>query len=296
MLTEEMLQQVRRIHLQAKKLVQSRLSGDYRSIFKGSGLIFDEVREYQPGDDVRTIDWNVTARMNQPFIKRFSEEREQTLCIVVDVSTSHDFGSRVRTKRTVAAEMAAVLALSAMANNDQVGLILGSTDLELFLQPGRGHSHMLRLVREILFFQPKHPGGSLANLLANTHRLLPKRAIVVLFSDFIDQHYQKELRIAAHRHDLIAVRITDPLEQQLPTIGWCTLRDAETQQQVVLNLSDRQVQAEILRSIQKISENTSNSCRTVGVDLLEVSTTDDHFAKLVDLFARREQRIRKHRQ
>src|SRR5438067_12901007 len=213
MLPREILRQVRRLQLKARRAVEDLLGGEYHSVFKGAGIAFDEVRAYQPGDDVRAIDWNVTARMGHPFIKRFIEERELTVLLLVDVSGSNQFGSRGRLKREVAAELAAVLAFSAVSNNDRVGLVQFTDRVERFVPPGKGTRHVLRIIRDVLFFQPAHRRTSLQEGLNFLNRVLHRRTIVFLLSDFLDQGYEKALKRTGRRHDLIAVRLTDPREE-----------------------------------------------------------------------------------
>src|SRR3954469_6015410 len=217
MLPADVLRQVRRLHLRARRGVQTLLGGEYRSAFKGAGLSFEEVREYQPGDDVRTIDWNVTARVGHPFIKRFVEERELTLLLVVDVSASTRFGTGVLTKRAAAAELAALLALCAVSNNDRVGLLAFTSEVERFVPPNKGPRHVLRLLRDILAFEPKKTGTDLAAALDYVVKVQRRRAIVFAISDFLGADYDRAFRRAARKHDLIAVRTSDPRERDWPT-------------------------------------------------------------------------------
>src|SRR3954464_6231593 len=212
MLPQEVLRQIRRLQLRARRAVEDVLGGEYHSVFKGTGVVFEEVREYQAGDDIRAIDWNVTARMGHPFVKRFIEEREQTVLLAVDCSGSHRFGTRLQQKREVAAELAAVLAFSAISNNDRVGLVQFTDRVERFVPPGKGTRHVLRLIRDILFFTPEHSGTSLRDGLDFLNRVQRRRAVVFLFSDFLDQGFERAYKRAGRRHDLVAVRITDPRE------------------------------------------------------------------------------------
>src|SRR5262245_28798119 len=221
MIPREILKKIRQIEIRTRRLVSETLAGQYHSVFKGQGMNFDEVREYQPGDEVRTIDWNVTARMNHPFIKKFVEERELTLMLVVDVSGSGLFGSRGQSKRELAAEIASVLAFSAIRNNDKVGLLLFTDEVEKFVPPRKGRGHVLRVIREVLFFEPKRRGTDLVNALEFMGRVLPHRAIAVVVSDFISpgggalpKPAQTALRMANRRHDVVAVQITDRYETE----------------------------------------------------------------------------------
>src|SRR5437016_11086031 len=207
MLPREVLRQIRRLQLKARRAVEDLLGGEYHSVFKGSGLAFEEVREYQPGDDIRTIDWNVTARMGHPFIKRYIEERELTVMLVVDCSGSHQFGTQLQQKREVSAELAAVLAFSAINNNDKVGLIAFTDRIERFVPPRKGSRHVLRLIRDVLFFQPTHRGTNLAEALSYLNRILHRRSIIFLLSDFLDQGFEQALKRTARHHDLIAMHI-----------------------------------------------------------------------------------------
>src|SRR5580765_1692978 len=210
MLPRELLRQVRRLQLRARRAVEDLLGGEYHSVFKGAGIAFEEVREYQPGDDIRAIDWNVTARMGHPFIKRFVEERELTVMLAVDASASQAFGTRLQQKREVAAELAAVLAFSAITNNDRVGMLHFTDRVEKIVPPRKGIRHVLRLIREVLFFQPESKGTCISEALRVANRILHRRAIVFLLSDFVDQDYEQALRNTGQRHDLIAVPINDP--------------------------------------------------------------------------------------
>src|SRR6202165_1670653 len=235
MLPREVLRQIRRLQLRARRAVEDMLGGEYHSVFKGAGVAFEEVREYQPGDDIRAIDWNVTARMGHPFIKRFIEERELTVLLVVDESGSQQFGTRLQQKREVAAELAAVLAFSAISNNDRVGLVQFTDRVERFVPPRKGTRHVLRLIRDVLFFQPQRRGTSLREGLDYLNRVLHRRAIIFLLSDFLDRDFEGALKRTGRRHDLIAVRISDPREEELPAVGLLELEDAETGERLLLD-------------------------------------------------------------
>jgi uncharacterized protein (DUF58 family) len=230
--------QIRRLQIRARRAVEDLLGGEYRSVFKGVGIAFEEVREYQPGDDIRSIDWNVTARMGHPFVKRFIEERELTVMLLVDCSRSLMFGTQAQEKRDVAAELAALLAFCAIASNDKVGLIACSDRVEKFVPPRKGTRHALRLIRDILFFQPRHGGTDLRAGLDFLNRFLRRRAIVFLLSDFLDQDFDKSLKRTGKRHDLIALQITDPREHSLPPLGLMEIEDAETGQRLLVDTDD----------------------------------------------------------
>jgi uncharacterized protein (DUF58 family) len=293
MLPRDVLRQIRRLQLRARRAVEDLLGGEYHSVFKGTGMVFEEVREYQPGDDVRTIDWNVTARMGHPFIKRYVEERELTVVLLIDWSASHLFGTARQQKREVAAELAAVLAFSAVSNNDKVGLI-GFTDrVERFVPPRKGTRHVLRLIREALYYQPSRPGTSLREGLNFLNRILHRRAIVFLLSDFLDRGYEQVFKRTGRRHDLIAVHLTDPREEELPAVGLLELEDAETGRRVLLDTSNRQVRADFAAAAQGRREAVGQLARAAHVDLLEVSTDGGHLEALVHFFQQRERRLRK---
>jgi len=226
--TKALLKKVRKIEIKTRRLSDHVFGGEYHSTFKGRGMTFSEVRQYQFGDDVRAIDWNVTARYNEPFVKVFEEERELTLMLLVDVSGSEAFGTQTQFKREILTEIAATLAFSALQNNDKVGLVLFSDQVELFIPPKKGRSHILRIIRELLEFKPQSLKTHIGNALEFLSGVLKKKAIVFMLSDFIDQGYEKTLRIAAKKHDLTGIRVFDPVETKLPNLGIVPIRDAET--------------------------------------------------------------------
>ena len=243
MLPPDVVRQLRRVRIRARRAVDSLASGKYRSIFRGSGLAFEEVREYQPGDDVRTIDWNVTARMGHPFIKRHIEEREQTVFLLLDLSGSQQTGAGPRSKREALAELAAVLALGAVRDQDRVGLILFTDRVEVCLRPSKSNRHALRLVRDILFHQPREKGTSIRTALEFVARIQRRRAVLFLFSDFIDSGFERALRGVARRHDCIAVRVSDPLEHELPRAGLVQFTDPESGSSTLVDTSSAKVRA-----------------------------------------------------
>ena len=293
MLPHEILRQIRRLQLKARRAVENLLGGEYHSVFKGTGIAFEEVREYQPGDDIRSIDWNVTARMGHPFVKRFIEERELTVMLVVDCSGSLRFGSRHQQKREVAAELGAVLAFSAVSNNDRVGLIQLTDRVEHFVPPRKGTRHVLRLIRDILFFQPEHRGTKLASGLDYLNRVLRRRVIVFLMSDFLDGGFDQAYKRAGKRHDLVAVRITDPREESLPPVGLVQLEDAETGVPLIVDTSSRLVRERFEERAVRRRDAVRQLARAAGTDLIEVSTDGNHFDALLKFFRLRERR-RKH--
>lgn len=293
MLPAEIIRQIRRLQLRARRAVEDLLGGEYHSVFKGTGLSFEEVREYQPGDDVRSIDWNVTARMGSPFVKRYVEERERTLLLVTDVSGSQSFGTRRHVKRAVIAELAALLSFSAIHNNDRVGLIAFSDKVELFIPPGKGTRHALRLIREILFGQARRTGTSIAAALDFMQKVQRRRAIVFLMSDFLDQGFERPLRLAARRHDLTLVRVDDPLENELPNVGLLQIEDAETGRQFLVDTSNREARAVFAQRGRERREQIAKLARGCALDLIEVSTDGQHLDALVRFFQRRERRLRR---
>jgi uncharacterized protein (DUF58 family) len=292
MLARETLRQIRRLQLRARRAVEDLVGGEYHSVFKGMGMAFAEVREYQPGDDVRTIDWNVTARMGHPFIKRFIEERELTVVLLVDCSGSQQFGTQ-QLKREVAAEVAAVIAFSALHNNDKVGLIAFSDRVERFVRPGKGTRHGLRLIRDVLTFQPTHRGTSLREGLDYLNRVVRRRAIVFLLSDFIDQGFERAFKQAGRRHDMVAVRITDPREEELPAVGLLELEDGETGRWFLLDTGNRRVRQAYAEAALRRREQLAQLARAAHVDLVEVSTDGSHLDALVRFFRLRERRLRR---
>ena len=241
MLTRELLKRIRSIEIVTERLVRDRMAGQYHSVFKGSGIAFSEVRQYMPGDDIRQIDWNVSARMNEPYVKLFVEEREMTVLLLVDMSASGRFGSREQEKRELAAELGAVFAFSAIRNNDRVGLIIFTDEVERFVPAKKGKKHVLRVISEILSFRPRRSRTSIASGLDFLGRVARRRAVAFLISDFLAPRtdYEKSLRITARRHDLIPVTVTDPLEENLPAVGLVELEDPETGQIVVYDTSGR---------------------------------------------------------
>jgi uncharacterized protein (DUF58 family) len=293
MLPREVLRQIRRLQLRARRAVQDLLGGEYHSVFKGTGIAFEEVREYQPGDDIRAIDWNVTARMGHPFVKRFIEERELTVLLAVDASGSHHFGTVLQQKREVAAELAAVIAFSAISNNDKVGLVQFTDRVERFVPPKKGIRHVLRLVRDILFFRPEHQATSLKDALDFVNRVLRRRTIVFLLSDFLDRDYEQVLKRTGRRHDLIAVRITDPREEDLPAVGLLELEDAESGRRIIIDTGSRAVRDAYADAARRRREAVQKVTRAAQIDLVEVSTDGSHLDSLIRFFKLRERRLRR---
>lgn len=293
MLPREVIRQIRRLQLTARRAVEDLLGGEYHSVFKGAGLVFEEVRAYQPGDDIRTIDWNVTARMGHPFIKRFIEERELTVFLAVDCSGSQQFGTRIQQKREVAAELAAVLAFSAISNNDRVGLIQFTDRIERFLPPRKGTRHVLRLIRDVLFYQPERKGTSLRVGLDFLNRVLHRRTIVFLLSDFLDRGFESAFKRTGRRHDLIAIRISDPREEEMPAVGLLELEDAETGERLLLDTGNAAVRHAFHAAAEQRRAALVKLARQTRVDVIEVSTNGGHLDALIRFFRLRERRLRR---
>jgi uncharacterized protein (DUF58 family) len=293
MLPREVIRQIRRLQLKARRAVEDLLGGEYHSVFKGAGLAFEEVRAYQPGDDIRTIDWNVTARMGHPFIKRFIEERELTVLLAVDCSGSHQFGTRAQQKREVAAELAAVLAFSAISNNDRVGLVQFTDRIERFVPPRKGTRHVLRLIRDVLFYRPQQRGTSLREGLDFLNRVLHRRTIVFLLSDFLDSGYESSFKRTGRRHDFIALHISDPREEDLPAVGLLELEDAESDERLLVDTNSTAVRQAFRQAAEQRRETLRQLSRQSRVDLIEVSTAGGHLDALIRFFRMRERRRRR---
>ena len=287
MIPREYLRKIRQIEVRTNRLAQEMLAGAYHSVFKGRGMDFEEVREYQLGDDVRTIDWNVSARTGVTHIKKYREERELTIVILVDVSASGVIGTGAQSKRDLAAEIASVLAFSATRNSDRVGLALFTDEVEQFIPARKGRSHVFRLIREILFFEPKGSGTSCQKALHFVNRVFPRRAIVFLISDFIDQGFEKALKITNQRHDVIAIHISDPSESVLPPAGWVTMEDAETGEVIEINTSDPTVAQKYQQAATERRESRKRMLQRAGLDLIEAETDRPYFIELKSFFERR---------
>lgn len=286
----EILKQVRRIEIRTRGLVNEVFSGEYHSVFKGRGMSFAEVREYQYGDDIRTIDWNVTARSGAPFVKVFEEERELTVMLVVDVSASGDFGTRERLKGEVAVEICALLAFSAIKNNDKVGLIIFSDRIEKFVPPRKGRRHVLRVLRELLYHRPQGRGTDIRAALEYLTHVQRKKAVTFLVSDFQDEGFERALSIAGRRHDLIAVRLGDAREHELPPLGFLDLEDPETGQRVVVNSSDPHFREAFSRRVRARREELDRSLRRSRVDVVDVLTGRPYVKPLIRFFQDRASR------
>jgi uncharacterized protein (DUF58 family) len=286
----EILKKIRRLELRTRRLVNSSFSGHYHSVFKGRGMNFEEVREYISGDDIRSIDWNVTARMNTPYVKKFTEERELTVMLLVDVSASGTFGSIELSKRELAAEVAAILAFSAINNQDKVGLLLFSEEVELFIAPKKGRLHTLRLIREMLYFQPRGRRTNLAAALEYLNKLISRRAVVFVISDFLAPDYSKPLTVTSRRHDLVAMPVIDPGEERLPNVGLITFEDAETGEQVEINTSSSGIREAFAAEEKRRRKNLDKLFGSRGVDVVPLATDEDYLIPLRAFFERRERR------
>lgn len=291
MISPDLAKRIRLIEITTSRAVNDVLAGEYHSVFKGRGMEFDEVREYAPGDEIRTIDWNVTARMGRPFVKRFVEERELTVLLAVDLSASGAFGTGKRFKNETAAELSALLAFSAIKNNDKVGLLLFSDRIEKFIPPKKGSSHVLRLVGELLRAEPEGKGTDVGLALDYLGRVAHRRSIVFLISDFLDEDYDKPLRVVARRHDLVALSVTDPRERELPPVGLIELEDAETGRRITFDSSNPRSRAKYAEIADRRREDRRGLFRATGVDEIEVSPNDDYVRDLMVFFKRREARL-----
>lgn len=293
--TREILRKVRQIDIRTNRLVSDTLAGQYHSVFKGRGMNFDSVREYVPGDEVRTIDWNVTARTGHPFVKKFVEERELTLLLAVDVSASGNFGSGGQSKRELAAEIASVLAFSAVKNNDNVGLLLFTDEVELYLPPRKGRRHVLRLVREVLGFEPQHRGTNVVQALDFVNQVIKRRAIVFLLSDFQigstpPEELRRALRQTNRRHDLVALPIEDARERSLPDLGIVAIEDAETDELVELDTRNPQVRERFAQIAQERATQLRRVFNAEAIDCLRLETDQPYVAGLMSFFKNRNHR------
>ena len=294
MLTNDLIKKIRHIEIRTKRLVNDSFAGEYHSVFKGRGMEFEEVRPYQAGDDVRTIDWNVTARTGEPYVKRFVEERELTVMLVVDASASENFGSVQRFKRELAAELTAVLSFAATTNNDRVGLLIFTDQVELYIPPRKGRKHVLRLIRELLAFEPQHKGTDIKLALDTVNHILKRRSIIFLVSDFLaaPESYRTAMAVTNRRHDLIAVDLHDPLEKTMGNVGLLALEDPETGEIVWADTGSKAWRAAFQQRSDALRTNTTRGFRQAGVDRIDVATNQDYVAPLTAFFQERYHRIR----
>ncbi len=290
MISKELLKQVRQIEIRTKGLVNQVFSGEYHSVFKGRGMEFSEVREYTFGDDIRNIDWNVTARFGHPYIKIFEEERELTVILLVDLSGSLSFGTIDKTKQQIAAELSAILAFSALKNNDKVGLFLFSDKIEKFIPPRKGRTHVLRIIRELLSFKPEGKMTNIKTALEYMNHTIKKKSIVFLISDFMDEGYEKILRIVGKKHDLIGIVINDQREKSIPKMGLVKFSDAETGKERWIDTSSSKVQNWIHKYYAKLSMERKALFLSSRLDSIEIKTGENYITPLVNFFRLRERR------
>jgi len=287
---KEILDKVRLIEIHTRSMVNELFAGEYHSVFKGRGMEFAEVREYQPGDDVRSIDWNVTARVGSPFVKVYDEERELTVVLVVDASASGAFGSGRQMKGEVGVEISALLAFSAIKNSDRVGLLIFTDEVEVFIPPKKGRKHVLRVIRELLYFQPRGRGTSIAGALEYLERVIHRRSVVFMISDFLDAGYERALQLIGRRHDLIAITLVDPRERQLPDVGFITLQDAESGEHLLVDSRHPGVRAFFAGRQRQMAAQRSEMFRRLGIDEIQVDTAGSYVEPLVHFFRTRMQR------
>ncbi len=290
MIPTKIIKRVKQIEIKTRGLVNELFGGEYHSIFKGKGMTFSEVREYQSGDDIRLIDWNVTARTTTPFVKNFEEERELTVYLMVDISASGEFGSGSQLKRELGTEIAAVLGFSAIKNNDKVGLILFSDSIEKFIFPKKGKSHVLRVIRELLYTDPKNTGTSIGKSLDYLLKVAKRKSVVFIISDFIDSGYSSSLKIVSKKHDLIAIQLYDPAEYKIPNIGLAKVEDPETGEMFWIDTTSKRAMKELQDDIRLKQSKFSKNAKKIGFDLIPVSTDEDFVDPLMSFFKKREKR------
>ena len=283
MISSEILKKVKLIEIKTRGLVNNILGGQYHSAFKGRGMTFSEVREYYPGDDIKLIDWNVTARANKPFIKIFEEERELTVYILVDISASGNFGSRTLLKRTIASEIAAILGFSAIKNNDKVGLIFFSDIIEKYIAPRKGKNHIMRLIRELLYLKSQKKGTSIKSALKFFLNVAKRKSVVFIISDFLDNDFYKELKIVNKKHNLVGIKLSDPFEDSLPDLGLIKLKDNETGESSWFDTSNNFKEKKGVKSVD-FTKKQMLQFKKIGLDLINISTENDYVKPLVSFF------------
>ena len=292
MIPKEILKKVRQIEIRTGRLVNDVFAGEYESIFKGRGMEFHEVREYVPGDDIRSIDWNVTARIGHPYVKKFIEERELTVMLLSDISSSGQFGTRHKMKSEIMAELGAILAFSAIKNNDKVGLLLFSDQVEKFIPPKKGRPHVLRVIRELLYHKPMSRKTNIKTGLEYLGKVLKKKAVVFILSDFMDRGYEKLLRILNKRHDIIGIPVSDPREDSLPDIGLVEFEDLETAEVLFLDTSDGFLNKEFSKQRASFIESRNRVFKSMALDSIEISTDKSYIEPLILFFRMRAKRFR----
>ncbi len=292
MLPSEVIRKIRRIEITTKKLVNDVFAGEYHSTFRGQGMEFEEVREYQPGDDVRLIDWNVTARTGVPFIKKYREERELSVMLLVDASSSGQFGTRSQFKEEMAAEICGLLAFSAIRNNDKVGMIIFTDDVEKFIPPRKGRGHVLRLIREILYFKPIGKSTNISKALEYLNRVIKRKSVVFLVSDFLSSGYAQDLIIANRKHDVVAIKISDEREARMENFGLIDFEDAETGEIISIDTSNLQFRREFGAQADALAIELDKAFRRMNIDFIQLTTGRDYIVPLTGFFKRRERRFR----
>ncbi len=290
MIPKELLKKIRHIEIHTTRLVNDLFGGEYLSVFKGQGMEFADVREYIPGDDIRTIDWNVTARSQHPFVKKFVEEREMTVFFAVDMSGSQQFGSAEKLKAEIAAEITALLSFAAVKNHDKVGLMIFTDGVEKFVPVKKGRMHVLRVIREILYYKPRQKGTNLVSALDYLNRVLRRTAVVFLISDFLDQGYEKALKILSRRHDVIGIHLVDRLEKSLPKAGLLWLRDPETGLRKLIDSSSGHVRRFYEKAMKNRQEALAAMFKSLKIDRIEIPTEGDYVDPIIRLFKARERR------
>lgn len=291
MIPKEILKKVRRIEIRTRRMVNDLFSGEYHSTFKGQGMEFEEVRQYQPGDDIRLIDWNVTARTGQPYVKKFREERELSVVLLFDASSSGKFGTRERFKSETATELCALLAFSAIKNNDKVGLIIFTDRIEKFVPPKKGRAHVLRLIREILYFKPVGISTDIAGALQYLSRVIRRRSVVFLISDFLSEGFYKPLQIANNKHDIIGIKVTDPRETQFDDFGLIELEDAETGEVILVDTGSKAFRKEFAARSQEDVSGLKRSFQLINLDFINIRTDQSYIVPLINFFKMRERRL-----
>ncbi len=291
MIPKEILKKVKRIDIQTRGLVDEVFSGRYHSIFKGHGLDFNDIREYQPGDDIRSIDWNVSARAGHPYIKVFEEERELTVMLIADVSASSQFGTYNQMKGELAVEMCAVLAFSAIKNNDKIGLIIFSDRIEKYVPPKTGKSHVLRVLRELLYFKPEGKNTDISVPLEYLYKVMRKRATVFLVSDFLSGGFEKALRIAKRKHDIVAITVSDPRERAMPDVGLIEFQDAETGQYALLDTANKEVMEQFSIQAELAREKRETLFKSMNIDFINIFTDESYVIPFVKFFKKRAKRF-----
>jgi len=287
---KELFKKIKRIEIRTKRLVNDLFSGEYHSTFKGQGMEFEEVRQYQPGDDIRLIDWNVTARTGYPHVKKFREERELSVIFMVDASSSGAFGTRERFKADTAAELCAVLAFSAIKNNDKVGMIIFTDKIEKFIPPKKGKSHVLRLIREVLHFEPQGTQTDISGALEYFNRVIKKKSVVFLISDFLSEDYMTPLRIANRKHDMIAIKISDPRELKFENVGLIELEDAETGETVLIDTASAAFRHDFAEQAEADNFGLKRALKLLNLDFIQIITNQSYILPLITFFKMREKR------